>query len=126
MNATKEKPCVLVCEDEMFVAMMLQDRLEGAGFSVIMAPRVAKGVELAASEAIDVALLDINMADEESFPVAEKLRARGIPFLFSSGYDDQWLPDEWSNEKLLRKPYDTKTVTAALNEKLGIGGATSG
>lgn len=108
------KVCVLVCEDEMFVAMMLQDRLEDAGYHVLMAPRVAKGLELAANEPIDVALLDINMANEESFPVAEKLRSRGIPFLFSSGYNDQRLPEEWRSQKVLQKPYDTKTVIAAL------------
>jgi len=121
MNNTGGKTCVLVCEDEMFVAMMLQDRLEGAGYRVLMAPRVSKGLELASSEPIDVALLDVNMADEESFPVAEKLRSRGIPFIFSSGYDDQWLPEQWRSERLLRKPYDTKTVTAALSEMLEAG-----
>lgn len=119
MNEAGEKVCVLVCEDEMFVAMMLQDRLEDAGYRVLMAPRVAKGLELATNEPIDVALLDINMADEESFPVAEKLRSRGIPFLFSSGYNDQRLPEEWRSAKVLQKPYDTKTVTTALAAMLG-------
>ncbi|HET6586650.1 MAG TPA: response regulator [Oleiagrimonas sp.] len=122
MKEAGGKICVLVCEDEMFVAMMLQDRLEDAGYRVLMAPRVAKGLELATSESIDVALLDINMADEESFPVAEKLRSRGIPFVFSSGYDDQRLPEEWRSAKVLQKPYDTKTVTAALTAMLETGG----
>lgn len=114
MNETAGKTCVLVCEDEMFVAMMLEDRLKDAGYRVLMAPRVAKGVELAETETIDIGLLDINMAGEDSFPVAEKLRSRHIPFLFSSGYGDEGLPEAWRGEKVLQKPYDTKAVIAAL------------
>lgn len=117
-KSTEEKTCVLVCEDEMFVAMMLQDRLEHVGYRVLMASRVAKGVELAGSEPIDVALLDINLAGEDCFPVAEKLRSRGIPLLFSSGYGDAGLPKEWRGEKILQKPYDTQQVTDALTALL--------
>lgn len=118
MTGKKRKACVLVCEDEMFVAMMLQDRLEASGYRVVMASRVAKGLELLASEPIDIALLDINMDGEDAFPVAEKLRERGIPFIFSSGYGDEGLPPEWRGEQMLQKPYDTKTVTDALAAKL--------
>lgn len=119
MDKATEKTCVLVCEDEMFVAMMLQDRLEHVGYRVLMAARVDKGLELAESEPIDVGLLDINMAGEDSFPVAERLRDRGIPFLFSSGYDAEGLPETWRGTKVLQKPYDTKEVTAALSALLG-------
>ncbi len=79
------KTCVLLAEDEMLLAMMLEDRLEHFGYRVIKAARVAGCLVLAESAAIDVAILDINLAGEESFPVATVLRRRGIPFLFSSG-----------------------------------------
>lgn len=119
MDKTAQQTCVLVCEDEMFVAMMLQDRLEHVGYRVLMAARVDKGLELATAEPIDVALLDINLAGKDSFPIAEKLRARGVPFLFSSGYGAQGLPEAWQGTKILQKPYDTRELTAALISLLG-------
>ncbi len=118
MTDATAKPCVLVCEDEMYVAMMLQDRLEDSGYRVVTAARISEALALAEAESINVALLDINMAGEDSFSVAERLRSRGIPFLFSSGYGEEILPVEWRSEQVLRKPYDTRTVTTALAEKL--------
>lgn len=65
-----------------------------------------------------MALLDINLAGEESYPVAAVLRRRGIPFVFSSGYGSAGLPTDWRDEKMLQKPYDGKQLIAAL-EALG-------
>ena len=107
-------PCILLAEDEMLLAMMLEDRLNASGYRVIKAARLAKCLELAESASIDLAILDINLAGEVSFPVALVLRRRGIPFVFSSGYDDQDLPEAWRNEKVLQKPYDTRQLAAAL------------
>ncbi len=114
MTATG-KPCILVIEDEMLVAMMLEDRLEMLGYTVLMAARLARGLDLAESEPIDVALLDINLAGEESFPIATVLRRRAIPFVFSSGYGDEGLPADWAGEKMLQKPFDSKQLIAALD-----------
>ena len=107
-------PCILVAEDEMMLAMMLEDRLDASGYRVIKAARLNRCLELAESASIDLAILDINLAGEESFPVAEVLRRRGIPFLFSSGYGDQDLPVAWRNERILQKPYDSRQLTEAL------------
>ena len=115
MNPTS-KPCILIVEDEMLVAMMLEDRLEMLGYTVLKAARLARGLDLAESEAIDVALLDINLAGEESFPIAEILRRRSIPFVFSTGYGDEGLPVDWRGERTLQKPYDSKQLIAALDE----------
>lgn len=114
MSDPTGKPCILMCEDEMYVAMMLQDRLEHEGYRVLMAARVDKGRQLAESEDIDMALLDVNLDGEDSYLIAEALRARGIPFLFASGYDDTSLPEEWSHVKLLQKPFDTGKLMEAL------------
>ena len=109
------KPRVLLAEDEMLLAMMLEDRLEHSGYHVIKAARLRACLDLAESAPIDVAILDINLAGEASFPVATVLRQRGIPFLFSSGYGDDGLPEAWKAEKVLQKPYDTKQLLDALN-----------
>ena len=108
------KPCILIAEDEMLVAMMLEDRLESLGYTVLKAARVTRGLEMAESAPIDLALLDINLAGEDSFPIARVLTRRGIPFLFSSGYGDEDLPTDWSGEQVLQKPYDSKQLIAAL------------
>jgi DNA-binding response OmpR family regulator len=109
-----KKACVLLAEDEMLLAMMLEDRLEHSGYHVIKAARLHACLELAESAPIDVAILDINLAGEESFPVATVLRRRNIPFLFSSGYGDDGLPEAWRGEKILQKPYDTTQLLRAL------------
>lgn len=115
MSEATKKSCVLLAEDEMMVAMMLEDRLEHFGYQVLKAARLAACLALAESAAIDVAILDINLAGEVSFPVAEVLRRRGIPFVFSSGYGDDGLPAAWKGEKVLQKPYDTHQLISMLN-----------
>jgi len=107
-------PCILLAEDEMMLAMMLEDRLNASGYKVIKAARLARCLVLAESESIDLAILDINLAGEQSFPVALVLRRRGIPFVFSSGYGDQDLPEAWRSEKTLQKPYDSRQLTEVL------------
>jgi len=107
-------PCILLAEDEMLLAMMLEDRLSASGYHVLKAARLPKCMELAESAPIDLAILDINLAGEVSFPAALALRRRGIPFVFSSGYGDDDLPEAWRNEKILQKPYDSRQLTEAL------------
>ena len=115
MATNVKRTCVLLAEDEMLLAMMLEDRLEHFGYRVIKAARLAGCLALAETEAIDVAILDINLAGEQSFPVAAVLRRRGIPFLFSSGYGDEGLSESWRGEKVLQKPYDTNQLLTALD-----------
>ena len=118
MTVEGNLPCVLLAEDEMLLAMMLEDRLCASGYHVLKASRLAKCLQLAESAAIDLAILDINLAGEVSFPAALVLRRRGIPFVFSSGYDDGDLPEIWRSEKILQKPYDSRQLTAALTALL--------
>jgi DNA-binding response OmpR family regulator len=110
--------CILLAEDEMLLAMMLEDRLSASGYRVLKAARLAKCLQLAESAPIDLAILDINLAGEVSFPAALALRRRGIPFVFSSGYGDNDLPEAWRNEKILQKPYDARQLTEALTALL--------
>ena len=114
MTTDGNLPCILLAEDEMMLAMMLEDRLNASGYSVIKAARLAKCLELAESATIDMAILDINLAGEESFPVAVVLRRRGIPGVGAAGYGDLDLPEAWRNEKVLQKPYDSRQLTEAL------------
>lgn len=110
-----DKPRVLLAEDEMFVAMMVEDRLEASGYRVTKAARLSQALELAEAEPFDAAILDINLAGENSYPVADVLRARGIPFVFSSGYEGVSIPEAYRNELVVQKPYDTRRLLEALD-----------
>src|SRR3981081_2549909 len=77
---------VLIVEDEMLLAFMLQDMLAEWGCAVVgPAGRVATALSLAGSEALDGAILDVNVAGTEVYPVARTLAARRISLLFVFG-----------------------------------------
>ena len=116
-----EGPCVLLVEDEMCLAMMLQDLLEHAGYRVIKAARVPAALSLAEGGDIDAAILDVNVAGKEVFPVADELRRRGVPFMFASGYGDRGLPGSFQGSPMLQKPYDPVALEAMLSNMLDEG-----
>ena len=105
---------VLVVEDEPVVAMCLEDILDALGcIPVGPASRLSEGLALAENEALDAAILDINLAGERSTPIAEALRARGVPFAFASGYGTT--PDGFAGgAPLIEKPYGERAIEAAL------------
>jgi DNA-binding response OmpR family regulator len=106
--------CVLLVEDEMCLAMMVQDLLEDAGYRVVKASRVPGALALAEAEPIDAAILDVNLAGTDVFPVADALRRRGVPFLFASGYGERGLPGAFADRPILQKPYDPARLEAML------------
>ena len=106
---------ILLVEDEPIVAIALQDIIEDLGHEVVgPAFRLARALELAESEAIDAAILDVNMGDGHSYAVADRLRARGIPFLFATGYGAAGLEPEHQDSPVLQKPYRETQVARAL------------
>jgi DNA-binding response OmpR family regulator len=61
------------------------------------------------------AVLDVNLAGETSFPIAEKLKQANAPFVFATGYgDNRVLPKEFTGAKIVSKPYEDANVAAAL------------
>ncbi len=107
---------ILVVEDEYLIALSLQDSLESAG-SVVLGPAasVDKAIKTIESEPhIDAAVLDVNLGGAPSYPVADTLIARKIPFIFTSGYEDNVLRTRYSNVKTCTKPYQFQAVEEAL------------
>ena len=98
---------VLVIEDSFMIVSMLEMVFEGFGWTMAgPATRVATALELVQSETYDVALLDLNLDGEMSWPVAAALRARGVPFALCTGYDiGPGLPDALTDSPVIRKPY---------------------
>ncbi len=113
---------VLIVEDESLVAMLLETILEDMGcIPVGPASTVEEGLTMAEDEApLDAALLDVNVAGHQIFPVAAILRARGVPFVFSTGYGEGGLPDEWRGQPTLQKPFSEAAIRDALMKALGV------
>ncbi|MGH7080555.1 MAG: response regulator [Acetobacteraceae bacterium] len=98
---------ILIVEDEALIAMHLEDALIALGHHVAgMAARLDDALALARDAVLDFAVLDIRIIGGPSFPVADVLRGRGIPFFFASGFGREGLPAEYQDALILRKPYD--------------------
>jgi DNA-binding response OmpR family regulator len=107
---------ILVVEDESLISMLLEMALQDEDAVVIgPAARVSEALQLAQDEALDGAFLDVNLAGEPVFPVAERLAARGVPFLLLSGYGDQAVP-EGQDWPIRGKPFDVTTVLQVLSD----------
>lgn len=93
MTASLAGKRVMVVEDELLIAMMLEAALEDE-HCVLIGPyaRVTPALAAARTIEIDFALLDVNVAGEKIYPVAEQLEQRGIPFLLLSGYGQHAVP----------------------------------
>lgn len=97
---------VLVVEDEGAIALLIEEMLEEFGCEVVASvARLATACEIAGSVQVDLAILDVNLAGERVFPVADILRGRQIPFLFSTGYGASGLPAEYAGCPVLHKPF---------------------
>ena len=98
---------LLIVEDEFLLAMELRSILERLGNEVVgPAGRLPQAIALAENEDLDGALLDINLSTGTSAEVAEILAARGIPFVFITGYEYKKLPDSLDAVPRLVKPLD--------------------
>ena len=113
---------VLVIEDESLVAMLLETILEDMGCAVVgPEANIDDGLIAATTEAsLDAALLDVYVAGREVFPVAEALRARGVPFVFSTGYGEAGLPDHWRGHPTIQKPFTESAIRDALMRAMNI------
>ena len=109
---------ILIVEDEMVVAIMLEDILTDLGCKVVRAGRVAKALQLVATSGIDGAILDVNVAGEPVYPVARELRRRGVPFVFSSGYGYDGVSPEYRDRPTLSKPFRQEELAPLLTDAI--------
>jgi CheY-like chemotaxis protein len=110
---------VLVVEDNYLLAMDLAGLLERAGAEVV-------GPVLSVQEAFDaldplpdIATLDVQLGDETSFPIADELAQRGVPFVFATGAADL-IPTVHSSRPICQKPLSNRAILEALSAALGI------
>ena len=113
---------ILLVEDEALIALMLEDMVEGMGCAVTgLAPRIALGVTLADTGQFDVAILDVNVAGENVEPVADRLSARGVPFIFATGYGEAGVPLRYRGRPVVAKPFRSDQLEAAIHRALARG-----
>jgi len=105
---------VLIVEDDIFIALDLERVLDDAGCGVV---GPAASVELALAKIsvakLDAALLDVNLGQELVFPVADRLSAEGIPFIFVTG-EPRTVPERHWMRPVITKPYQAPAVLEAL------------
>ena len=111
---------LLIVEDEMLVAMLVEDMIRDSGWEVAgPAMNLALALELARTADIDGAVLDLNLGgDVRSLPVAAVLRERGIPFIFATGYGSSDDTNDYKDVPVVRKPFSSRQLISALRAQL--------
>jgi DNA-binding response OmpR family regulator len=109
---------ILLVEDEMLLALVLEDMVVEAGYTASRAARLSRAMELVRNEQFAAAVLDVNVAGEPVFPLAALLRERGIPFCFATGYGLAGLEPEFRDCPVLQKPYGAAEFNRALQSLL--------
>ena len=113
---------VLLVEDEELVALALVEELTRLGWLVVgPATSLEDAQDIVMSGVhLDAAILDVNLGGETSESISNRLRERGVPFIFATGYDDVAIPGV-AEVGTLRKPYNLTSLDGALRKLLGIG-----
>ncbi|HEY3799527.1 MAG TPA: response regulator [Caulobacteraceae bacterium] len=115
---------ILVVEDEALVAMMIEDQLTDLG-CVVLGPagNVAQGLAVldAAAPPLDGAVLDVNLAGEKVYPIADELTRRHIPYIFATGYDLAGIAPAFAATPTLAKPFAALALATMLGRTVGRG-----
>ncbi len=107
---------VLVVEDEAIVAMLLEDMLIDMGFEVVgTVGQFDQAVQAINTAACDFVILDVNLDGKETYPLADMLAARGVPFLFATGYGALGLKNGWRDFPVLEKPFQLRDLEGAVS-----------
>lgn len=106
---------MLVVEDEIMISMLLEDMLSDMGcIPVGPAARIESALKLIENAKFDAAILDANLNGRESYPVADALAARAIPFVFASGHSAARRPEKYWGVPSLEKPFQQDDLQRAL------------
>jgi CheY-like chemotaxis protein len=116
MTEAAEGRCrVLLVEDEAIIVILMEDLLEEFGCEVVAtAAELDDAVAAARSGQFDLAFLDVNLRGVPVYPVAEVLRARGIPFAFVTGYGSSGVDAAHLEAPILQKPFQARDLDAVL------------
>lgn len=106
---------VLIVEDETLVALLMEDILSEFHCHVVgTVSRVSQALDLLKTEPVDVAILDVNVAGQEVYPVAAVLNEKGTPFIFATGYGEGGIATPWADRPVLQKPFQNADLVQAV------------
>jgi CheY-like chemotaxis protein len=110
---------ILVVEDELMIRMLLEDMLGELGYTVAAeAARIEEALDAAKNADFDIAILDVNLNGQPISPVADALVARGMPFVFATGYGERGLPEPYRDRPTLKKPFQMEGLKQMLQTAL--------
>lgn len=114
---------ILIVEDEPLIAMMLEDFLDALDRAVAgTADSVAAALALVEAGGIDAAIMDVNLrGGETSWPVADALTARGIPFVLATGGAGDMIHEAYRDRPVLSKPFTIDSVERVLDGLVAAG-----
>ena len=113
---------ILVVEDELMIRMLLEDMLGELGYTVAAeAARIEEALEAAKNADFDIAILDVDLNGQPISPVADALVARGMPFVFATGYGERGLPEPYRDRPTLKKPFQMDGLKQMLQTALDRG-----
>lgn len=118
MGGLQRRVSVLVVEDEFLIALDVEDKFQQLGFrDVYVVHSVEQGRDVLRDHVIGLAFLDVNLGREVVFPLAEELRARKIPIVFSTARSRRDIPVEWTGYPILGKPLEPASLMDALRRQ---------
>ena len=106
--------CILVVEDQFYLAEDVQQTLERAGARILGPfPQQEKALAAMEQDRPDCAIIDVNLGGGANFELADEMTRRGVPFLFFTGYDQEVIPQRFAHVSRLEKPVDTARLVKA-------------
>jgi CheY-like chemotaxis protein len=115
MSDTPARLRILVVEDEAVIAMLMEEMVAEIGHRVAAtAGRIEEAATLAETGDFDFAILDVNLDGVRTYRVASLLSARGIPFVFATGYGSAGLDAQWQDRVTLQKPFQSGDLARAI------------
>jgi DNA-binding response OmpR family regulator len=116
------QPSILLVEDDALLAMDVEVVLQAAGYRVMgPAATTAEALSLLREETPDVAVLDLNLGNETSFPVFDYLARIGAPFVVLSGHSPEMVPMAHAHRSFLQKPYEPRSLLRVIRSLLDDG-----
>jgi CheY-like chemotaxis protein len=105
----------LVVEDEPIVSFLIEDTLSGLGCTDIRLAGTLDAAQASLDDRLpDLAVLDVNLGGQLVYPVAERLLASGIPFVFTTGYGVAGIAAPWKTATIVAKPFVPEQLAAAV------------
>lgn len=104
----------------MLVLMMMEDMLDDLGCrAVSTAPSVVKALGLIQAHSFDVAMLDMNLDGADTYQIADALAARGVPYVFATGYGNRDIKEGYGDRPMLKKPFSIDELAAVMTRLVG-------